>query len=81
MQGDDVQLLHRLLHHSSRLPREVQVAAPMEPVPPDPQLLVETVRDSIRERTREHGGMEGCVENSDLRAAEQVLGHTDALPW
>ena len=80
MQGDDVQLLHRFLHHPSRLPCEVQVAAAMEPVPPDPQLLVESVWDSVRERTRGHGGMEGCVENSDLGAPEQVLSHADSLP-
>ncbi len=80
MAGDDLQALDRALHELRGASGDIVVGGPVEAVPPDPELLVESVGEAVNERPGRDRLMKRGVENPDLEdPGEQGFAGLDPL--
>ena len=71
MAGHDLQLLDRAPEEFRGAARAIGVAQPVKPEAPHPPALVPRIRKRVEVSMRRQGGMEGRVEDRDLRHARQ----------
>jgi hypothetical protein len=80
MTGDDLQALEGALHELRGAMSDIVVGGPVEAIPPDPELFIESVREAVYERQGRDRLMKGGVEDPDLGGAgKQGFAGLDAL--